>query len=40
MDLGGNGSIDFDELMMFYWEYKSLKDHRYDGLFEILVRKL
>lgn len=37
--MGSNGSVDYDELMIFYWEMKKPQDS-YDGLFEILTRKL
>lgn len=39
MDIGGNGSIDYDELMVIYLEIKKPTDS-FDGLFEILTRKL
>lgn len=39
LDLSKNGSIDYDELMVFFLEFKNPHD-RYDVLFEILTRKL
>jgi len=39
MDIGENGSIDYDELMVVYLEIKRPND-TFDGLFEILTRKL
>ncbi|CAK89170.1 unnamed protein product (macronuclear) [Paramecium tetraurelia] len=39
IDLNKNGSIDYDELMVFFQEFKSPKDN-FDLLFEILTRKL
>jgi hypothetical protein len=39
LDIGGNGSVDYDELMIFYFEVKKPSDP-FDGLFEILTRKL
>lgn len=39
IDLNKNGSIDYDELMLFFLEFKSPSDN-YELLFEILTRKL
>jgi hypothetical protein len=32
--------VDYDELMVFYWEMRTGKEANFDVLFEILTRKL
>lgn len=39
LDIGSNGSIDYDELMIYYMIVKS-ETEPFDGLLKILARKL